>query len=172
MARYVAFLRAVNTPGRNVKMDLIRTAFVSGGLDKVETFIASGNVVFDADGEVDAGEIEGALERAVGFSIPVYLRTADEVISVADCRPFGNLDEEFEVSFLPAVPDEAAAAELVRTATGGDRLAVIDREVYWMLGGPRSESEHAEATVVKMLGMPTTRRAIRTVRRIADRYLR
>ena len=76
------------------------------------------------------------------------------------------------MSFLPDVPDPADAAKLVATAAGGDRLAVIDREVHWLLGGPRAESDHSEASTVNILGMPTTRRAIRTVRRIADKYLR
>jgi len=172
MPRYVAFLRAINTPGRNVKMDRIRTAVESLGYDNVDTFIASGNVIFDAGEGNHAQPIEAALEAGVGFSIPVYLRTADEVIAVADLVPFGADGDDYEVSFLPAMPDPDAAAELVATATGDDRLAVIDREVYWLLGGPRPDSEHSEATTVKILGMPTTRRAIRTVRRIADKFLR
>ena len=172
MPRYVAFLRAINTPGRNVKMDRIRTAVESLGYNNVATFIASGNVIFDAEEGDHAEPIEAALEAEVGFSIPVYLRTAEEVIGVADLTPFGDGVDGYEVSFLLRNPDPDAAAELMSTATGGDRLAVIDREVYWLLGGPRAESEHAEAAVVKILGMPTTRRAIRTVRRIAVRYLR
>ena len=64
------------------------------------------------------------------------------------------------MSFLPDVPDPADAAKLVATAAGGDRLAVIDREVHWLLGGPRAESDHSEASTVNILGMPTTRRAI------------
>jgi len=87
----VAFLRAINTPGRNVKMDRIRTAVESAGHDNVDTFIASGNVIFDADGGVDVGEIEAALEAEVGFAIPVYLRNAAEVIAVADAEPFDGV---------------------------------------------------------------------------------
>ncbi len=57
MPRYVAFLRAINLPGRNVKMDRLRSTFVSLGLDNVDTFIASGNVIFDSDREDLTGEI-------------------------------------------------------------------------------------------------------------------
>ncbi|MFB3050943.1 MAG: DUF1697 domain-containing protein, partial [Acidimicrobiia bacterium] len=128
MPRYVAFLRAINLPGRNVKMDRLRATFVSLGLDNVDTFIASGNVIFDSDAEDLTGEIEAALEADVGFPIPVYLRTADEVIAVADSHPFAHADGEMEVSFLPAEPDPEAVGELIDTATGSDRLAVaLDR---------------------------------------------
>ncbi|GMQ85402.1 MAG: DUF1697 domain-containing protein [Acidimicrobiia bacterium] len=172
MPRHVAFLRAINTPGRNVKMDRLQSAFVALGMDNVETFIASGNVIFDSDGADLTGRIEAALKAEVGFSIPVYLRTADEVIAAADSHPFGDTDGEVEISFLPTEPDPEDVVDLVGTATGSDRLAVVGRELYWLHSGPRSESDHREATVVKILGMPTTQRSARTVQRIADKYLR
>jgi len=172
MPRYVAFLRAINTPGRNVKMDRLRSTFESLGLDDVETFIASGNVIFDADPEIQAERIEAALEADLGFAVPVYLRSGAAVVAAADRRPFGATVGDVEISFLPAEPDPDAAAALIGTATGSDRLAVVGREVYWLHHGPRSESDHREADVVKILGMPTTQRSERTVRRIADKYLR
>lgn len=172
MARYVAFLRAINLPGRNVKMDAIRAAMAPLGFDNVETFIASGNVIFDAEEGDHTERIEAALEAAAGFPIPVYLRSAEEVIAVADRFPFSENDGDFEVSFLPAVPDPETAEELIATATSSDRLAVVGREVYWLHEGLTSESDHSEDTVMRILGMPTTRRSIRTVRRIADKYLR
>ncbi len=48
MPRYVAFLRAVNVGGRTVKMDLLRELFAQLQFKNIETFIASGNVIFDA----------------------------------------------------------------------------------------------------------------------------
>jgi uncharacterized protein (DUF1697 family) len=170
--RYVALLRAINTPGRNIKMDRLRSAFEATGCESVETFIASGNVIFDGSGPVDVGAIESALAAEAGFEIPVYLRTGEEVVAVADRRPFGSADGEVEISFLPATPDPGAVNELLATATGSDRLAVIDREVYWLHNGPRREPAHSEVEVMRILDMPTTQRSDRTVRRIADKYLR
>jgi len=172
MPRFVAFLRAINTPGRTVKMNRLRSTFASLGLDDVETFIASGNVIFASDGEDLTDRIEAALEAEIGFPIPVYSRTADEVIAVADIRPFGDADGEMEISFLSADPDPERVGELIGTAIGSDRLAVVGREVYWLHSGPRAQSDHREATVVKLLGMPTTQRSARTVQRIADNHLR
>ena len=172
MTRYVAFLRAINTPGRQVKMERLKTAFASMALTNLDTFIASGNVIFDTVAPPRADEIEAVLEAELDFATPVYLRTADEVIAVADLRPFGDSDGQVEVSFLEALPDPGAVEELLATVSGTDQLAVVGSEVFWLLAGPRDESAHKESTVVKILGMPTTRRSIRTVRRIADKYLR
>ena len=49
MTKFIAFLRAINVGGRNVKMDALRQIFVEMGFAHVETFIASGNVIFDTD---------------------------------------------------------------------------------------------------------------------------
>ena len=59
MRRYVAFLRAINVGGHTVKMDRLRALFAELGHGGVETFIASGNVIFEAAGG------EAALEAAL-----------------------------------------------------------------------------------------------------------
>jgi len=51
-ARYVALLRAINVGGHVVKMDVLRKHFTKLGFTNVETFIASGNVLFDADQQI------------------------------------------------------------------------------------------------------------------------
>jgi uncharacterized protein (DUF1697 family) len=47
MSRYIAFLRAINVGGHTVKMDILRQQFEALGFSNVETFIASGNVIFE-----------------------------------------------------------------------------------------------------------------------------
>ena len=58
--RYVAFLRAINVGGHTVRMEALRREFESLGATNVETFIASGNVIFDT-----ARRNAAALERAI-----------------------------------------------------------------------------------------------------------
>ena len=64
MPRYVAFLRAVNVGGRIVKMDELRRPFAAAGFADVETFIASGNVIFDTTAKPGAGAGGEDRERA------------------------------------------------------------------------------------------------------------
>ncbi len=175
MTRYVAFLRAINTPPRHVKMARLRAVFEALGFDNVATFIASGNVIFDTDDDAHLGpRIEAALQAALGFEVPAFLRTAAEVIAVADRDAFPTAGDEgrVEVSLLAAVPQPQAARALEATASGSDRLAVIGREVFWWHVGPRGDSDHSEDRVVRMLGVLTTQRSLHTVQRIADTHLR
>jgi uncharacterized protein (DUF1697 family) len=57
MPKYVAFLRAINVGGRTVKMGHLRSLFEAMGFSNVETFIASGNVIFDSYSCKDCVEV-------------------------------------------------------------------------------------------------------------------
>jgi uncharacterized protein (DUF1697 family) len=168
----VALLRAINTPPRHVKMKRLRDLFTAMGLCNVATIIASGNVVFDTDRRGDlVGEIESALAKGLGFEVPTFLFTADEFIDVLTRTPFDERDGAIEVSLLRKAP-RAATAEAVELSAGGiDRLVVDGRAVYWLRAGPAEQSRHNEQRLMRLLGMPTTRRALRTLQRIRDDHL-
>lgn len=173
MPRFVALLRAINTPPRHVKMDRLRGIVEEEGFENVATYIASGNVIFDApspDGII--GRLECALAESLGFDVPVFLRTSDEILDVADLRPFGETEDNLAISFLPDMPNPDDVERLEASTDGTDRLTVIGREVYWSHIGLRSESNHSEERVMRTLGMQTTQRSATTVRRIADRFFR
>ena len=78
MPKYLAFLRAINVGGHTVKMDHLRQIFESLGLSNAETFIASGNVIFDVKaGNVKTLEkkIENKLHEALGYEVAAFIRT-------------------------------------------------------------------------------------------------
>ena len=62
MPRYIAFLRAINVGGHNVKMTQLRTLFEELECSNVETFIASGNVIFNSP-STNVQQIERQIER-------------------------------------------------------------------------------------------------------------
>ena len=173
MPRFNFLYVTYRTYTRHVKMERLRTIVEGAGFENVATFIASGNVIFDASSPKNVAErLERVLSEGLGFDVPVYLRTGSEMIAIADLRPFGEEEENLEISFLPSVPDPQDVETLVAATAGNDRLAVFGREVYWSHVGPRRESDHSEAKVIRTLGMQTTQRSARTVRRIATRYFR
>jgi uncharacterized protein (DUF1697 family) len=78
MPRHAAFLRGMNVGGHRITNEELRALFTAMGLRNVETFRASGNVVFAADGETPAkitSRIERELERSLGYAVPTFLRT-------------------------------------------------------------------------------------------------
>jgi uncharacterized protein (DUF1697 family) len=178
MPRYVALLRAINVGGHTVKMDRLRALFEALGFARVETFIASGNVIFESP-ETDAAglerRIEAHLHASLGYAVATFLRTPAELASAAAFAPFPRDELEQEgnplyLGFLHAAPAEAAHERLAALATERDAFALHGRELYWLARGGMGTSKITNARLEKALGMPATLRNVTTVRQLATRY--
>src|SRR5512137_351092 len=91
MPKYIAFLRAINVGGHTVKMDVLRQLFEALDFSNVETFIASGNVVFEtraASTRTLEKKIEQQLRAALGYEVATFLRTDVELAAIARYQPF------------------------------------------------------------------------------------
>lgn len=177
MKRHIAFLRAINVGGHTVKMDRLRALFAGMGFANVETFIASGNVIFDAPAAGRAAlerEIEAGLQTALGYRVDTFIRTPAELAVVAAERPFGDADHaaphSLYVAFVGSAPDEAARARVLALAGTVDALHVDGRELYWLRRDGLGESAISGAAIEKALGGPATVRNMRTVARLAAKY--
>ncbi|HEX8430268.1 MAG TPA: DUF1697 domain-containing protein [Longimicrobium sp.] len=172
MSRRVAFLRAINVGGHNVKMDPLKSIFAGMGFARVETFIASGNVIFDADG--DAAELEARIERelraALGYEVATFLRTPTEVAEAAAFVPLAEAVPALSIGFTRAEPDAEARARLAATETEVDAFHIRGRELYWSCRVPLSETRMTNARLERALGMPVTFRNVTTVRKLAAKY--
>ncbi|MFN2564926.1 MAG: DUF1697 domain-containing protein [Gemmatimonadaceae bacterium] len=174
MSRYVAFLRAINVGGRVVKMDQLRALFEAMRLRNVETFIASGNVLFDTRSDnVDSLErrIEKRLEGLLGYEVVTFVRTPEEIAAAAAYAPFGDPAalgpvHALYVGFLKTAPSEEAKQKLLSYRTKTDDLDVQGREVYWRAVKSLRESLFSGALLEKTLG-PATMRNVSTVRKLA-----
>jgi uncharacterized protein (DUF1697 family) len=178
MTRFIAFLRAINVGGHNVKMDRLRKLFESLGLSNVETFIASGNVIFDSPAkntETLEKKIEGHLQRSLGYEVATFIRSVSELADIAYYQPFttSELDKEdnsLYIAFLPAPPSDEARQKLMAFRTEVDEFHVHGREVYWLCRKKLSESAFSGALLEKTIGMPATMRNTTTVKRLAAKY--
>jgi len=176
-ARYVAFLRAINVGGHVVKMDRLRALFSDLELRNVETFIASGNVSFDAP-VGDAGRlerrIEKHLEESLGYAVATFLRTSHELRALAAHEPFPADASEppacaRSIGFLKSPPADEARDELYSLADELNAFHLNGREVYWLSRTKISDSKLTGATFEKTLRMPATFRNVTTVRKLAAR---
>jgi uncharacterized protein (DUF1697 family) len=174
LERYVAFLRAVNVGGRVVKMDQLRALFEAMKFRNVETFIASGNVLFDARTD-DPGaleqRIEKHLEKALGYKVLTFVRSPGEITACAAYEPFGDPAvlppmHAMYVGFLKTRPNDGAREKLLGYRTDTDDLQVREREVYWRCVKKLRESLVTGALLEKTLG-PATMRNVSTVRKLA-----
>jgi uncharacterized protein (DUF1697 family) len=177
MTQFIAFLRAINVGGHTVKMDCLRQLFESLGFSSVETFIASGNVVFETTTE-DARnlekQIETMLREALGYEVATFIRTEAELAAVANYQPFSQADLDaavaFNVAFLAGPLDDESKQKLMALKTDIDDFAVHGREIYWLCRKKQSGSTFSNAVLEKTIGRKSTLRGVNTVRKMAARY--
>jgi uncharacterized protein (DUF1697 family) len=176
--RYIALLRAINVGGHTVKMDRLRELFSGLGFGEVESFIASGNIIFSSD-EKDSAKLESRIEahlrQALGYEVGTFLRSAADLDGIAQRQAFaghpldtpeGNLN----VTFLRGAPDSAARERLLALALETDAFAVHGREVYWLRQGRMSDAPFKGPFIEKAAGQPGTARNITTIRKLAEKY--
>lgn len=176
--RYIAFLRAINVGGHVVRMDRLRMLFETLKLRNVETFIASGNVIFETSPTSEqalTARIEKHLEKSLGYAVATFLRTPVELASVAAYRPFptAKLDEPkhgLYVGLLRSQPARTARDRVAALQTPTDDFHIAGRELYWLVRTLASESKVSGASFEKALGGAVTLRNVNTIRRLAAKY--
>ncbi len=177
MSRYVAFLRGMNLGGRRIKNTELREEFEGLGFADVACFRASGNVVFVAEGGSEAKlaeQIEAGLGEALGYEVPVFLRSATELSALAAHEPFDAAavkasKGKLQVALLPKKPAAKARKAALAEATDEDRLALEGRELYWLPSGGISESDLNLKAIEAAVG-PWTMRTMGTVEQIVAKY--
>lgn len=172
--RYAAFLRAVNL-GRNRRVSgaELCAIFEGLGLEEVASFQTSGNVVFEAPRDMTA-QIETALEKALGYDVAVFLRTASEIEAIVAHEPFAPGQVEvskgkLQVLMLSAKPAAATRKKVLALATDDDLLDFGERELYWLPSGGTLESTLDTKAIGKLIG-PATQRTKGTVERLAAKF--
>jgi len=176
--RCIALLRAINVGGHTVKMDYLRKLFESLGFANVETFIASGNVIFQAPIE-DIRALEKKIERhlheSLGYKVATFIRTAPEIAEVAAYQAFpaeklAREDAPIYIAFLQDVPDPQACQKLMALSTPNDEFHIHGREVYWLARNGMGQSAFSGALLEKALGMQATIRNSTTAKKLAAKY--
>jgi uncharacterized protein (DUF1697 family) len=132
MTRYVALLRAVNVGGSGkLQMADLKTLCADAGFNEVETYIASGNVVFTSKaGEAAVkAKLEKALHAYAGKPVGVVIRTATEMAGVLKQNPFKKDKPNYCYAiFLDAKPPRDALDKV--TGRVGEKIELGKREIF------------------------------------------
>ncbi len=136
MKRYVALLRAVNVggTGKLAMSDLRRICEESGG-SQVETYIASGNLIFASRGAESTVKhrLVSALSAHTGKAVGVILRSAAELAAVHANNPFPDAPpNRTMVLFLDAPPVETDLTSV--SGRADEQLHLGTREIYILYG--------------------------------------
>ncbi|MED1205697.1 DUF1697 domain-containing protein [Heyndrickxia acidicola] len=169
---YIALLRGINVGGKNkIKMEELRNVFESLGLQKVKTYIQSGNVLFESyENESSLCQLlESEIAAAFGFSVSVMLRTSEEMVQIINGCPYRPDElqegESIHVSFLSKVPSKEAADKVLAYNNDAEACQIKGREVYLFFR--KSIRDSKLANQLHKLDVPSTLRNWNTASKLA-----
>ncbi len=165
----------MNLGGRRITNDALCSAVTSLGFANAQAFLASGNVIFDADGTPSSvsRRMSSGLTQALGYEVPTFIRSGKQIARVLSAEPFAERKSsnrgKVQVAFLERKPKPAAVRTALTLSTEEDWLVVDETELYWWPAGNMSASELDLAALAKLLGQMTIR-TLRTVERLYIKF--
>jgi uncharacterized protein (DUF1697 family) len=134
----VSMLRGVNVGGHNkIKMEALRSLFLSLKFEEPQTYVQSGNVIFktsERDLALVRRRIKGGIEKQFGCSPEVMVRTVAELRSVVRKNPFAKRPEvepnKLLAFFLAAEAARDAKENLRSMEIAPEELHLEKRELY------------------------------------------
>lgn len=177
MPRYIAFLRAVNVGGRVIKMEQLKALFEDLEFAKVETFIASGNVIFESSSKSPKAleqKIEAKLLEALGYAITTFIRTDTQVCNIASYKPFNEKAlasaKALNIAFLKNSLPTSSVKTLLTLKTEIDDFQVNGTELYWLCKEKQSDSKFSNTVLERTLNIQATFRGANTIAKLATKY--
>jgi uncharacterized protein (DUF1697 family) len=143
MTRYVALLRAVNVGGTGkLPMTDLKAMCSDAGFVRIQTYIASGNVIFDSSAEPSRvkAELEARLLAYAGKSVGAVIRTAPEMAAVLAANPFPAAEPKYTYAVFLDHPPPADALDRV-TGQNGEEMRLGDREIFIYYGSGMGRSK-------------------------------
>lgn len=170
MQKWVALLRGVNVGGGNkVPMKELRGLCEAMGWCEVQSYIASGNLVFVALGspEALAAKLRDCMRDNLDVDVPVMVLPAGAVAKALSDLPYevekGNQAHAFFL-FGPPALDEALRDRLIAPS---EHLEIIG-DIAWLHAPEGIGRSKLMEKIGKVLGVEFTARNLNTVRKLVD----
>jgi uncharacterized protein (DUF1697 family) len=132
-------------------MARLRALAGAAGLGEAETYVASGNLVFEADAAPEALErlLEEAIRTEFGFDVDVLVRSAAQWRALIEANPFPERGAEAPSKLMVTLgrnaPAEAGVEALRVRATGDEALAISGGALWIWFGDGAGRSKLAAA---------------------------
>lgn len=138
MTTYISILRGINLGGhKTIKMDVLKKLFADIGCANIQTYIQSGNVVYQfkkTDTKKLDTLIKKEIEKQFGFEVPVITLLYEELKKIASANPFLSDKSKdtsfFHVTFLAEKPQTVNIDKIKSEHYQPDQFQSIDKAIY------------------------------------------
>lgn len=172
MHTYIAFLRAVNVGGHHkMKMNALRDAFLECGFSDVETYIQSGNVIFDSLFQ-KKDPIRQLLEEQIvtvfGYDIHAIIRTPGELLYLMQHNPFREetgVSARCYVTFFSSPPEEQLKRDLENKSSETEQYRFVSDDLFSLIDKEtKPDSKFSNNFIENLTNIQATTRNLNTVR--------
>ncbi len=173
MKVYIALLRGINVGGhKKVPMAELREVLTTSELENVQTYIQSGNVIFQSS-EENKVKLEAIINKAInahfGFDVPVLVRSKEEIKAILDDCPFP--EEKKVVSYfimLSETPKKDLIDETSKQILPNEEFVITNNCVYIFYALGAGKAKLGINWFEKKLKVKATARNYRTMAKLID----
>lgn len=169
--KYISVLRGINVSGKNlIKMDALRTSYENAGFSNVQSYVQSGNIIFESDSE-QIKELEQTIIEFIkhdfGFAVPVIVLSVDQLKRIIENNPFVQQPEKdsnfFHVTFLSEKPELSDYSVIESKKSEGEEIAFADNAIYLYCPNGYGKTKLTNNLIESKLKITATTRNWKTV---------
>ncbi len=179
MKTYIALLRGINVSGqKKIKMADLKTMFETIGCTAVQTYIQSGNIVFDHAEETNDKlglYIKEAILEHFGFEVPVLIVTPQKLADIFSNNPFSEqLDsgvfehKKMYFTLFADTPNPGDVTALQATQYGAEEFVITDEVVYLYVANGYGKTKLDNNFFERKLKVAATTRNLRTITKLIE----
>lgn len=164
--KYIALLRGINISGQKIiKMADLRAILEKVGLSKVQTYIQSGNVIFESDESksVLTSLIINTIEKQYEFIVPTFIITPKELEKAISNNPYGEVEgNKLYLTFLSDKANLDGMGAIHEKVHENEFLQLIENVMYFYCPDGAARSNITNNLIEKKLEVKATTRNWRT----------
>jgi len=177
MQKYIAILRGINVGGhRKILMKDLRDLLQKLNFENVQTYIQSGNVIFEFDDKVSKPDIENQITNSIktkyGFDVPVIVRKENDLFEILNSNPFIKSDDfdinRLAITFLGEIPAADKVTLIEQIDFSPDKFKIIGNNAFVYCSGKYSESKITNQFFENKLKTNATTRNWKTIKKLCE----
>ena len=171
MPIYSSLLRGINVSGqKKILMADLKALYESLGFTNVQTYIQSGNVVFEYH-KTDTFELQqlifDQIQTNYGFDVPNIILSPSSIETALKNNPFPTIEKMYFV-FLAEIPQQENIEILSRYQFDNEYYQIVDQVIYFHCPDGYGRAKLNTNFFEKKLKVSATTRNLRTTKKLLD----
>ncbi len=171
---FIALLRGINVSGqKKIKMAELRETLTKSGLENVQTYIQSENIIFDSGiKEVSTLEykIHEAIAKNFGFDVPTLVVGGNDVQKILDDNPFAAGAEENRLYYvlLKQAPEKDLVLQFEELTFQNEDFYITEKCIYLMCKKGYGNAKLNNNLIERKLKVEATTRNQKTMKKLLE----